>query len=171
MTGQSDKIIKLQEELTECMKKEVGLMREVLANMHQEEVSLIMFDKHSWTKTMQDRFLLIQRLSSLRKTRIETTHSMENLLSSPNTGKKMPLEKILPESQSESCEIFYLSDQILALTERMNIQHTKNEVLMKNYEIHLHSPSHFHQGIPLSKEETKKAKSKAAVATYPHDEP
>lgn len=168
MNGQNDKILKLQEELTACMKKEVGLMREVLANMHQEEVSLIMFDRTGWTHTMQDRFPLIQRLSSLRKSRLETTQSMEDILSS---GKKMPLEKILPESQQESCEIFYLSDQILALTERMNIQHTKNESLMKNYELYINSPAHFHQGIPFSRDEGKKPKCKAAVATYPTKEP
>lgn len=170
MEKQNDQIIKLQEELTSCMKKEIGLMREVLANMHQEEVALIMFDKKSLTLTLQERFPLVQRLSSLRMYRLETTRHIEHLLCPQHTRKKLPIEQILPEHQQESCELIYLTEQIVALVEKMNMQNTKNESLMKNYEIFSNSPAQFHQGIHLHKEEAKKGKSKASVATYPHKE-
>lgn len=171
MEKQNDKLIKLQEELTSYMKKEIGLMREVLANMHQEEVALVMFDRKSLNQTLQERFPLVQRLSSLRLSRLETTHIIENLLSPSSTRKKLPIEQILPEHQQESCELLYLTEQIVALVERMNVQSTKNESLMKNYEIFSNSPAHFRQGIPLHNEEAKKGNRKASVATYPHKEP
>ena len=170
MNGLNEKILKVKQELTECMKKEIRLMREVFANMHQEELALIMLDRNSWNKTLQDRFSLLQSLSSLRNFRLTITGEIENLLSSSN-GKKVPLEQILPGLEEEGCEILYLSDQILALIGRMNDQHTKNENLLKNYEIYANSPALFQKGISIERDGIKPVKCKAAVATYPFHHP
>lgn len=170
MNGLNEKILKVKEELTECMKKEIRLMREVFANMHQEEIALIMLDRNCWNQTLQDRFSLLQTLSSLRSCRLRVTGEIEQMLS-PSTGKKVPLEQILPGLEEEGCEILYLSDQILALIGRMNDQHTKNENLLKNYEIYANSPALFRNGISLERDVVKPGKCKAAIATYPFEHP
>jgi hypothetical protein len=160
-------ITSLKQELRECMKKEIGLMREVLANMHQEEVALIMFDKNGWIRTLQERFPLVQGLSILRLKRDETVKIMMSYIQVNHEEQKIPMEKIFPSSHEDSCEILYLSDQILALVAKMNMQHTKNEVLTKKYD--LYAP-HVQNTI---KEWTRapfpKGKIKASVATIPQE--
>ena len=170
MNELNEKILKVKEELTECMKKEIRLMREVFANMHQEEIALIMLDKNSWNHTLQDRFSLLQTLSSLRTSRLIMTCAIEKMLA-PYTGKKVPLEQILPGLEEEGCEILYLSEQILALIGRMNDQHLKNENLLKNYEIYANSPALFRNGISMERDGLKPVKCKAAIATYPFEHP
>ena len=170
MNGLNEKILKVKEELTECMKKEIRLMREVFANMHQEELALVMLDRNSWNQTLQDRFSLLQALGSLRSSRLIMTGEIEKLLA-PSTGKKVPLEQILPRLEEEGCEILSLSDQILTLIGRMNDQHTKNENLLKNYEIYANSPALFRNGISMERNGLKPVKCKAAVATFPFKQP
>jgi hypothetical protein len=170
MNGLNEKILKVKEELTECMKKEIRLMREVFANMHQEEIALIMLDRNSWNHTLQDRFSLLQALSFLRNFRLTVTCEIEKMLAS-STGKKVPLEQILPGLEEEGCEILYLSEQILALIGRMNDQHMKNENLLKKYEIYANSPAMFRNGISVERDGLQPLKCKAAVATYPFKQP
>lgn len=115
--------------LKDSMQKEIRVMREILANMHQEEMSLVRHDTFAWNQIMQDRFSMIQKLSTFREERLLATHKLEVLAQQQLDGKKATIEQILPPHQEESCEILLLLDQILALTERMNRQQSRNETL------------------------------------------
>ncbi|MGE5195771.1 MAG: hypothetical protein ACM3JI_00395 [Anaerolineae bacterium] len=141
------------EGLKMAMQKEIGIMREVLANMHQEELALLMSDKDGWNQVMQQRGSLIERLGILRLERQEAAKKIENLLSS---SKKL-----------ESCEIFSLRDQLLAIVERMNRQNNRNEMLFNQLGSHLGyaSPIEFsNQMIPETAPKTFKRKT--FLATY-----
>jgi hypothetical protein len=167
MEKQTHPITSLKQELKECMKKEIGLMREVLANMHQEEVALIMFDKSGWTRTLQERFPLMQDLSSLRLKRDETVKIMMNHFQMHHEEKKIPMEKIFPSNHEDSCEILYLSDQILALVARMNAQNTKNEVLTKKYDLYApHVQNAFNE---WTRDPFPSRKIKTSLATIPQE--
>lgn len=149
--------------LKSTLQKEVHLMREILANMHEEELSLLLNDKGSWNQVMQHRFGLIERLSTLRIERMEATQRIEDLAQpDSNTKRPLSLEEILPVDEVISCEILSLRDQVLALIERMNKQNSRNEHLFK-YAEYWHQNPHMYARGPVPEE---RAKRKAAVATY-----
>jgi hypothetical protein len=139
-------------ELTLSMQKEIELMREMLANLHQEELSLLMHDKANWSLLMQERSILIERLSALRLRRIEATKKIDMIASG---------EKFLSLGEEISSEIFTLRDQMMALIERTNLQSSQNETLYEQVGNLLGTPSSMaeRQGQPLPKK-------KASVATY-----
>lgn len=139
------------EHLKTFMQKEVGMMREILANMHQEELSLLLHDQRSWTQVMQDRSLMIERLSKFRLERLKVTETLEKSAA----------------YLLESCEILTLRDQILALLDRMNSQHSRNEQLLEQTLLHSRfdmPPTSYCD--PRLKPLAQGAKRKASVATY-----
>jgi flagellar biosynthesis/type III secretory pathway chaperone len=154
-------------ELKTSMQKEIDVMREILANMHQEEMSIVRHDKLAWDQIMRDRFLMIQRLSIFRTARMEATQKLETLASLDHQGKKVTIEQILPPSNEDSCEILLLLDQILALTVRMNRQNSRNETLFEQSQHSVENPLSLHYADPASKISTEH-KRKNSVATYPN---
>lgn len=151
------------ETLRNSLQKEIHLMREILANMHEEELSLLLNDKGSWNQVMQNRFNLIERLSVLRQDRILATQKVESLAKSlTNTPLPLPLEKILPMDDVTSCEILSLRDQLFALIERMNKQNGRNDYLFYHVEHSSQYPGSYGQLAPIREERPKR---KAAVAT------
>lgn len=148
--------------ILECMQKEIHLMRELLSNMHQEEISLTMLDRSSWNVTMQERFPLIQSLSRLREKR-------DFITSKVGDGKIIPSEKNFPSNEEERCEILYLSDQIIALIEKMNLQQSKNINLFSRYENFYLTPSSFSARPLDAKTPFVPIKYKAAIATIPRN--
>ncbi len=96
-------------ELQNQLQKEIYLMRELLSNMHQEEVSLILHDLGSRSELLDQRTQLLDKLSVLRNHKEETIQLLE-ITHSP-------------------LEIHSLIDQITALTEKVNRQTTTNRRL------------------------------------------
>lgn len=92
------------------MQKEIILMREVLANMHQEEESLRRNDRPLWANIISQRCEILTILSPVRE---------ERILASKNVV------------YSEDCDILSMRDQIMALIEKINQQNHSNEQLYK----------------------------------------
>ncbi|MEN9344027.1 MAG: hypothetical protein RLZZ453_814 [Chlamydiota bacterium] len=104
-------------ELQNCiekeMEKEVYLMRELLSNMHQEEVSLMLQDKAALAATLDKRSSLLETLGSLRKnkqTMIKDLHGATPYFPS-------------------SIEMDTLYEQLNVLSEKIHRQFTTNRKL------------------------------------------
>lgn len=156
---QSDRWDQLHEELKTTMQKEISLMRELLANLHQEELSLMLQDHGTYRLLMNQRSDMVEKLGHLRVFRTKTTEQIFDML-----GKKVTsadFEQILPDTEEISCEILNLRDQLMALTEKMNRQQSRNQHLTEHpeYLLSLH-----HQ--EKARQEQIRAKRKPIVATY-----
>jgi chromosome segregation ATPase len=145
----------LHDGLRDGLQKEVHLTRELLSNLHQEEVSLMLHDSGSLNQIMQQRSHLLERLSVLRLQRLKMTRQIEEIASINNAHPT--LEEILPPSEEISNEILSLSDQLSALNERMNRQHTQNQHLAEH-------PDRYHP--PQMQPEQARPKRKASIATF-----
>lgn len=112
-------------ELQRVMKREFETLRELLANLHQEEVVILKKEPSYWKRLMNERSFLIEQLNAFRKTRFSTIKSLEEKTLQANA----PLEKLLPLGNANSWEILSLRDQILTLSDRMSLQSSRNEML------------------------------------------
>ncbi len=119
---------KTEQALNRSMRKEIDLMREILSNMMQEEISLLNQDKSSWEDLMQGRFYLIEQVKVFRQDRINATNKL--LILSDETT----FEKILAEEDEIACEIVFLLDQLITLSEKINSQNLRNQTVSKNDE-------------------------------------
>jgi FlgN protein len=146
----------LHEELRENLEKEIRLTRELLSNLHQEEVSLMLHDTGTLNQVLQVRSEMLERLSFLRLCRIKTTEKIEKIASPKNQHPS--LEEILPPLEENSSEILSLSDQLMALTEKMHRQDTQNQRIAALGD----SVSYPQHQLPPQ----SRPKRKAAVATY-----
>jgi hypothetical protein len=152
------------DQLKVSMQKEIGIMREILANMHSEELSLMLNDRGSWNYVMQERAQLIDRLSHFRMERIEATKKIKEMVCLNDAHKQASVEDLLPTQEENSCEILSLRDQMMALMERINFQNCRNEVLFFQVEHQLDLPHH-PSGHPMQQQQAKSQK-KASIATY-----
>jgi hypothetical protein len=100
----------LEEKIKESIQKEISLLREFLSNSLEEEMSLKKQDKVIWTQVMQNRFILIQKIKGLRNDR-----------ASKELSEKDP-----------SCSTLFLTDQLLALLQKIHHQTNCNENLLTN---------------------------------------
>jgi citrate lyase gamma subunit len=139
----------LHNELRNSLEKEIRLTRELLSNMHQEEISLMLHDTGNLNQVLQVRSQMLETLSFLRLRRVDTTvkHNPPSL------------EEILPPGEEISTEILSLSDQLMALTERMNRQHTQNQRLTAYGDHGKCYP-------PMQLESQNRPKRKASIATF-----
>lgn len=135
------------EQLKICMQKEIHMMRELLANMHREELSLQFQDKTSWEQVMTERAQMIGRLKSLRDSRLQVTEQFENQES---------------YQDSDVIEIYSLRDQILALAEKMNQIQSRNEYLSEHKVLQEPRPNHY-----SSPSTNLSPRRKSSIATYP----
>ncbi len=117
----------LHNALRDSLEREIRLTRELLSNMHQEEVSLMLHDAGSLNQILQMRSPMLETLSALRLNRQKTTEKIRKMAS--NEDQTASLDEILPPDEAISLEILSLSDQLMALTERMSRQHTHNQRL------------------------------------------
>jgi flagellar biosynthesis/type III secretory pathway chaperone len=139
------------------LKKEIDTMRELLGNLHQEEMLIIQKEMAYWNQLMEERGHLIQQLSHLRQDRMYTTEILESMNHShPN----VPLEELVPPDHENSWELLALRDQILALLDRMNLQCSRNEMLTQL--------AH-HQAAPQQQHQPEK-KAKISIATLPPED-
>src|SRR4051812_35311550 len=85
--------------LQETMKREIEAMREILSNLHREELLLASNDKEGSNQLMQERLKLLDHLGYLREARLQAMEKLEQLADS--NGK---LEQLLPPEDENSCE-------------------------------------------------------------------
>ncbi len=114
-------------QLQYLMKKEIDTMRELLGNLHQEEMLIIQKNMDYWNQLMEERGHLISKLSDLRQNRISTTEILESMTNCAQSN--IPLEQLLPPDDENSWELLALRDQMFALLDRMNLQCSRNEML------------------------------------------
>lgn len=141
---------KTHTELQALLKKEIEAMRQLLGNMHQEEVFIVQKDKTYLPQLMNERAKLIAQLTSLRLDRVAATERLESLENHTNSN----LEDLLPPNDENSCDILILRDQMLALLDRIHLQSSRNEML-----------SHLEAYQPAPQK-----KGKISVATLPPDD-
>ena len=99
--NKADSGVKAHDQLKISMQREIGIMREILANMHQEEHSLLMSDRGSWNHVMQERSVLIERLSYFRVERLEATKKIEEMVAPNDKTKTITLEEMLPSEDEQ----------------------------------------------------------------------
>lgn len=103
--------------------KEVEAMREVLANLHQEELSLLEGNFRKWGSLMEERSDLVLELKQLREKRMDLTKALVHWVVSKGN------QELLPSTEETSCSIFNQLDQVIALMERINLQNARNDAL------------------------------------------
>lgn len=145
----------LHTHLRDDLQKEVHLTRELLSNMHQEEISLMLNDGGSLHLLQEQQHYLFERLSAVRQHRQEVMVEIEKMVPGQNAPS---LDQILPPTEVISTEILSLRDQLMALTERMNRQHTQNQRVTATGSSYVRA--HF---APMNE---SRAKRKVSVATY-----
>lgn len=146
----------LHDELRDGLEQEVRLTRELLANLRQEEVSLMLHDTGTLNHILQMRSQMLEKLSSLRLQRMKTTESIEKIVASNH--KAPTIEEVLPPNEEISSEILSLSEQLMALTEKMHRQQTLNQHIEKHGD-HAPPPS-------MQNSSQVQPKRKASVATF-----
>lgn len=142
-------------DLQNLLKKEIDTMRQLLGNLHQEEMLIVQKETSYLNQLMEERGHLIEQLSYLRQDRIAATGVLEAV---NNSCPNVPLEELLPPDNENSCEVLALRDQMLALLDRMNLQCSRNEML-----IHLANHQPAPQPLPAKK-------AKISIATLPPED-
>ncbi|HEX2580099.1 MAG TPA: flagellar export chaperone FlgN [Rhabdochlamydiaceae bacterium] len=142
-------------DLQNLMKKEIDTMRQLLGNLHQEEMLIIQKEMSYLNQLMEERGHLIEQLSYLREDRIVTTGILETI---NHSHPDVPLEQLIPPDNENSCELLALRDQMLALLDRMNLQCSRNEMLT-----HLANHQAAFQPLPAKK-------TKISIATLPPED-
>ena len=145
------------------MQKEVTLLRDLLTNLHQEELSLLMHDRPTWNRIIEERANIVKNLDPCRQARMEATKKLSEGMKPTET----PLEELLPSQDENSCEVLLLRDQISALTERMNRQSNRNQILFAQVEKRFDLPPETLQPQPTYE---RKKNKRISVATYPFKE-
>lgn len=134
-----------REKLKVALKKEVEVMREVLANMHQEELNLLLCDKKGIELAIQQRSGLLAQLGTWNKQKTETMEQLKKLV--PSSKKEAALEQYLALDDESYSEITLLQDQLNALKERINFQHARNQSLI----VQIKRPMNYNQVQPQKK--------------------
>lgn len=120
----------IQEQLKSIMKKEVSLMREVLANMHMEEIHIVSNDRLPKDPLINERSALFERLNLLKTERLEVIRQLGDLL--PFSKKANPLEHLSVIDDEGYGELQLLQDQFSALAERTRFQNQLNQNLERH---------------------------------------
>lgn len=118
---------KTHDYLQQVMKRELETMRQLLDNMNLEEQFILRKEKKYWSSMMEERTHLIEELSSIRQDRLVVTEKLEKLTDHSHA----PLEELLPEQDTNSWEVLSLRDQMVTLLDRMNLQTSRNEMLLQ----------------------------------------
>lgn len=146
--------------LKKALKKEVSLMRELLANLHQEELSLFERDKKNWEIIFELRSDIVVKLFEVRKKRLGASFEIEQQVSLKKIQEKFPFE------EEDSCEILTLLDQLFALIDRINLQNCRNDVLFDQSKHMEELPLYCNYPHPLQ----QKQRPKTSIATLPPKE-
>jgi hypothetical protein len=141
------------EYLQRVMKRELETMRQLLDNMNMEEQFILRKETKYWTNMMEERAHLTEQLTTLRQDKAAVTEKLEFLTRRAHA----PLEELLPPQDTNSWEILSLRDQMVTLLDRMNLQSSRNEMLL-----------HLVQAPLLTQAPEKK--KKISIATLPSED-
>ena len=127
----------IKESLKSIMDAEIGIMREVLGSMLDEQEAILHNNTEALKKVLSERESCVFRMSEAREQRMEIVKELSKALGGEESrdgqmGKQVDLENLLNQADSDSLEILSLRDQILALIERMNTQNGRNSYLLEN---------------------------------------
>lgn len=153
------------EQLKALLQKEVALMREVLANFHQEEFSLLMNEKETWARVIEQRSDMVVTLIQLRRQRSMATHALQELAKEKLKKTSISFQELFAQEDIISGEILSLLDQILALIQKLNQQNCRNDFLF--YEVRHSNELPLHCPYPQPLPATQPKRAKITVATYP----
>ncbi len=146
-------------ELKQALQRELSLVREVLANLHQEELSLIFQDMGTYRQLIQSRLEMQDRLVHLKTVQDATTQQLFAILQEKK--ENLDLEQILPDNEPIRWEILSLRDQLATLMDKMNRQQMRNQHLADHPE-HLLSVQHHTQ----LQNPSLRPKRQAVITTY-----
>lgn len=110
-------------DLNSSLENEIHLMREILASLHQEELTLLEQDYSGWGRVMELRSDLIMLIRDERAKRMDRTAELTRL------AVELQKAEILPAEEESSCDILTKLDQVIALSERTNLQNSRNDAL------------------------------------------
>jgi len=136
-----------REELKNALQREISLMREILSNLHEEELALLSRDLKGWDRVMANRSDMVAELHLLRIKRLEATAVLQGKAPETKPLSEIPLDQLIPLEDESSCELFTLLDQLIALMDRLNLQNCRNDQLF---------------------DQTKQIKELPLYCSYPH---
>lgn len=119
------------DQLIDSMQKEVAILRELLANLFQEEVFLSRKEPQNIFLIQEDRSTLLKTLSDLRKQRLVLTRKIQKLLFTKSLGKKLDLEQLLPDGDENTSQALSLREQMRTLFEKLGEQKERNHHLLQ----------------------------------------
>jgi hypothetical protein len=108
------------------MKRELETMRQLLDNINLEEQFILRKEQKYWSSMMQERNQLIESLCLIRQNKMIIMEKLESLARHASAT----LEDLLPSQDTNSWEILLLRDQIATLLGRMNLQTSRNAMLL-----------------------------------------
>ncbi len=117
----------MHDSLQLVMKRELETMRQLLDNMNLEEQFILRKEKKYWSSMMEERAHLVDQLGEIRQSKQVVMEKLEALTRLTN----VPLEELLPAKHTNSWEVLSLRDQMVTLLERMNLQTSRNEMLVQ----------------------------------------
>lgn len=153
------------EQLKALLQQEVALMREMLANFHQEEFSLLMHEKETWVKVIEERSNMVVTLIGVRRERNMATKELQELAKEKLKKTSITFQELFAQEDIISGEILSLLDQILALVQKLNQQNCRNDFLF--YEVRNSNELPLHCPYPQPAAAPKPKRAKITVATYP----
>jgi hypothetical protein len=153
------------EQLKALLQKEVALMREMLANFHQEEFSLLMNEKETWVRVIEQRSDMVVTLIGLRHERTLATKALQELAKEKLKKTSISFQELFAQEDIISGEILSLLDQILALVQKLNQQNCRNDFLF--YEVRNSNELPLHCPYPQPAPAPQPKRAKTTVATYP----
>ncbi len=119
----------IHQQLQYSLKKEIELVREILGNLHQEELSLLVNDRTTLNQVIQERAHLSARLNDEQAARQQATEKLQALTFPQETSAQIPLDQLLQHPETLDCETILLHDQMVALYQRMHLQNNRNRLL------------------------------------------
>lgn len=120
--------------LKETMEREVGILREMLSSLRQEQQAIIHNDTDTVKAVSKDRETLIDALYRCREKRNRLMKQLKYTLTETVDGdiNKSTLEELLKDSPTGGCEILSLREQILSLVDNLKKQSERNSYLLEN---------------------------------------
>jgi len=152
-----------QNTLYQALKTEVSLMRELLANLHEEELCLLEQNQSGWLRIMNERSELVMQVREQRASRISATCSLEKFAAERAKTEHLPADEVM------TCEVISQVDQLFALIDRTNLQNCRNDALFLQALEKNSLPLHCSFPHPLHQPEAKPRKT--ATATQPRKKP
>ncbi len=124
-----------QEKLIPLMAREVSVLREILASMHEEQLALLENDTETVKIVTESRETLMENLYELQEKRgiimnnLAEDRGIQLDLEQP---EKVHLSALIDEESSRACEIFLLRDQLACLMEKIADQVQQNNYLIQS---------------------------------------